>query len=224
MIEHFVDSVYLLVLAAETETRSNDELQDIIEHRTAQNLDITVYVLPVHQFNDWLMKDHPFATRVYQQAILFYDAGITPLAIPNGYNETGSKKMLLEVLVAHTTRAAGFISGAGLFMARKQYALAAFHLHQAAEQIYSGIIWSVTGLCVHTHNLDKLYRYCRHLLPGIQGIFPRNSSPEKELFQWLQKAYVEGRYKNDFGIKYMIVSQLSERVQKLLDLCKTLPC
>jgi HEPN domain-containing protein len=219
--EHSVDSFYLLVLAAETDTRSNDELQDIIEHHPAHPMNITAFVLPVHQFNDWLIKDHPFATRIYQQASLFYDAGITPLAIPNEYNETGTKKTVREVLETHTAQAVEFISGAELFILRKQYGLAAFHLHQAAEQLYSGIIWFITGLRVHTHNLDKLHRYSRHLLPGIHTIFPRDTVPEKELFRWLQKAYVDGRYNSGFTVKYMVVSQLSERVQKLLDLCKT---
>jgi uncharacterized protein len=221
--EHAVDSFLLLVLAAEAETRSTDELQDIIEHRSEHQTGITAFVLPVQQFNDWLIKDHPFATRVYQQAGLFYDAGITPLAIPNDYDEPASKKILREVMDTHTAQAIEFISGADLFIIRKQYALAAFHLHQAAEQLYSGMIWFVTGLRIHTHNLDKLYRYSRHLLPGMHTVFPRDSGPEKELFRCLQKAYVDGRYNSGFTVKYLVVSQLSERVQKLLELCKTLP-
>ncbi|HTE09344.1 MAG TPA: HEPN domain-containing protein, partial [Chitinophagaceae bacterium] len=73
-----------------------------------------------------------------------------------------------------------------------------------------------------THNLDKLYRYARHLLPALDTAFPRDSETEKELFRWLQKAYTDGRYNNGFSVKQAIISQLSERVQKLLELCKTL--
>lgn len=218
-----ISAVHLLVLAAESDSRSNDALQDIIEHRTMQNTDITATVFAVHQFNSWLMKGHPFASRVYQHAIVLYDSGAVPLAIPNQYDEAEAKKVLHEVLNVHVTQAAEFISGAELFMLRKRYALAAFHLHQAAEQLYSGIIWLVTGLRVHTHNLDKLYRYSKHLLPGIHTVFPRDSGPEKELFRWLQKAYVDGRYNHAFSVKYLIISQLSDRVKKLLELCKTLP-
>jgi HEPN domain-containing protein len=217
-----VVSFYLLVLAAETDTRSNHDLQDIIEHRSGHNIDITAFVLPVHQFNDWLIQDHPFASRVYQQASLLYDAGITPLAIPGVYNEAATTEMLRSILDTHTAQALEFIAGAGLFMLRKQYGLAAFHLHQAAEQIYSGIIRFLTGLRVQTHNLDKLYRYARHLLPALDTAFPRDSETEKELFRWLQKAYADGRYNSDFSVKHAIISQLSERVQKLLELCKTL--
>lgn len=146
-----------------------------------------------------------------------------PLAIPNQYDEADTKKMLCEVSDKYVAHAAEFISGAELFMLRKRYALAAFHLHQAAEQLYSGVICVVTGLRVHTHNLDKLYRYSKYLLTGIHTIFPRDSGPEKELFRWLQKAYVDGRYNHAFSVKHLIISQLSERVKKLLELCKTLP-
>ena len=222
LMKQIVISFYLLVLAAESDTRSNDDLQDIIEHRSGHNIDITAFVLPVHQFNDWLIQDHPFASRVYHQASLLYDAGITPLAIPDQYNEAVAKQILRSTLDTHTAQALEFISGAELFMVRKRFGLAAFHLHQAAEQIYSGIIRFLTGLRVQTHNLDKLYRYARHLLPALDTAFPRDSETEKELFRWLQKAYTDGRYNSGFPVKQAIISQLSERVQKLLELCKTL--
>ncbi|MEP7279938.1 MAG: HEPN domain-containing protein [Bacteroidota bacterium] len=217
-----IESLGLLVLAAETDKRLNDELQDTIEHAAAGSIAITALVLPVHQFNGWLMKDHVFASQVYHEANLLYDAGIVPLAIPNEYS--ANLKAARDILDTHQARAVEFISGAELFIIRKQYALATFHLHQAAEQIYSGTIWSATGLRVHTHNLDKLYRYNRHFVPATQAVFPRDSGPEKQLFHYLQKAYVDGRYNSNFTIKYQTISLLLERVQKLLALCKKNPC
>jgi len=179
-------------------------------------------VLPVHEFNNWLMTDHPFAVKIYHEAYLCFDAGITPLAIPNEYKGSPANEKLRTTLDINIARATEFISGAELFVVRKQYALAVFHLHQAAEQLYSGIIRFITGLRVHTHNIDKLHRYARHLMPGVDVLFPRDSGVEKELFQYLQRAYVDGRYNPGFVLKYAIVSQLTERVQKLLELCKPL--
>ena len=220
--EHRIDSLLLLVLAREAETKSADELQNIIEHGAIEHAVVTALVLPVQQFNRWLMKNHPFATRVYRQATLVYDAGVIPLAIPNVCNEAALQQKLQNTFDTHIIKAIEFISGAEWFVQRKQYPLAAFHLHQAVEQLYSGIIRFTTGLRVHTHNIDKLYRYARHLRPGIYAIFPRDSLREKELFRQLQKAYIDGRYNSTFSIKAVIISQLSERVQNLLQLCKNL--
>jgi hypothetical protein len=73
----------LLALAAENEQRTNDMLQQIIENNCSAENNITAFVLPVHQFNKWLMQVHPFACKVYHNAQLCYNAGRVPLAIPD---------------------------------------------------------------------------------------------------------------------------------------------
>ncbi len=118
--------------------------------------------------------------------------------------------------------AAEFLSGAELFTIRKQFPLAAFHLHQAAEQLYTGIIHIITGLRVQTHNLDKLHRYSKHLLEGLPALFPRDTQQEKHLFKLLQKAYIESRYANDYCIKPEELQLLYKRIIRLLELCKSL--
>ena len=107
-------------------------------------------------------------------------------------------------------------------MIRNQLPLAAFHLHQVAEQIYTGVIYFVTGLNMETHNLDKLYRYSRYLAKGLAEIFPRDSDHEKFIFRVLQKAYIESRYGNEFKVKRTDVEELRQRVLKLMDVAAAL--
>jgi uncharacterized protein len=218
--EHLIEALNILVLTGESENRSNDELQDIIEHRLGIQLSVTAFVLQATQFNIWLKKEHPFAFKVIHKAKLYYDAGNIPLAIPEGYNEVLANDILLCELDQKTNKAVEFLAGAELFIVRNQFELAAFHLHQATEQIYSAVIRFTTGLLVQTHNLEKLYRYSKYLLPGLKDLFPRDTEFERNIFQCLQKAYLGARYDADYSVKYKGVSQLYERIKKLLILCQ----
>jgi uncharacterized protein len=210
----------LLILPGENERRTNDILQDIIENRCNEDSLTTALVLPVQQFNKWLMGGHPFASKVYHTAHLCYDAGNIPLAIPGDCNPVDTQNTLLQAFSRSIQVATEFISGAELFTIRRQFPLAAFHLHQAAEQLYTGIIQVITGLRVQTHNLDKLYRYSRHLAEGLEEIFPCDSQQEKHLFKLLQKAYIESRYRMEYKIKQEEVALLHSRILKLVGICE----
>ena len=219
---HLIEAVIILVLISESESRPSEELQDIVEHRLGIQIPVSAFVVRFGQFNSWLKKDHPFAVKVIHNAKLYYDAGNFPLAVPEGNKELAANVFLMRDLEQKTNKAIEFLAGADLFIVRNQFELAAFHLHQAAEQIYSGIIRFTTGFEAQTHNMDKLYRYSKYLLPGLKNIFPRGTEIEKKLFQCLQKAYLGARYDTDYSIKYTEVSQLFERIKKLLILCQSI--
>jgi HEPN domain-containing protein len=218
--EHIIEALNILVLTTESEKRSSDELQDIIENRLDIRIPTTAFVMQAVQFNGWLKKDHPFALKVALNAKLYFDAGKIPFSVPNAINELAAKEILRGDLEQKIRKAVEFLAGAELFIVRKQFEMAAFNLHHAAEQVYTGIIRFNTGFLVQTHNLDKLYRYSKYLLPGLKEIFPRGAENEKRLFQYLQKVYLGSRYNVDFSVKYEMVLLLFERVNKLLILCQ----
>src|SRR6266700_1143048 len=99
------------------------------------------------------------------------------------------------------------IVGAELYPLRRQFTLAAFLLHQAAEHAYTIIIRVVTGFRASTHNLDKLIRYSLPFSAELSTLFPRHTEKEDHLFRQLQKAYIYGRYKDDYVVteKEMLV-------------------
>lgn len=218
--QHLIEALNILVLTGESEKRSHEELQDIIENRLGLQIPVTAFTVRAGQFMGWLNKDHPFAVKVVNMAKLYYDAGNFPISMTKEYNESAANDLLLWELEQKTNRAGEFLAGADLYIVRMQYELATFHLHQAAEQMYSGIIQFTTGFEVQTHNLDKMYRYSKYLLPGLKDIFPRDTEIEVKLFHCLQKAYLGGRYDSHYSIKYPEVSQLFERIKKLLILCR----
>ena len=108
-----------------------------------------------------------------------------------------------------------FIAGAALYQVRLQYTMAAFMLHQAAEHALHSIFKKATGLHINTHNIDKLLRYCTMVNYKMPSIFPRNKANNEKLFQLLQKAYIDTRYKDDFTIKNEELNAIMEGVKRL---------
>jgi HEPN domain-containing protein len=111
-----------------------------------------------------------------------------------------------------------FMAGAELYIQRQQWPLAAFMLHQAAENALHAILKAATGLHMNTHNLDKLLRYCSMLTDRMQQILPRNEANNQRLFKLLQDAYIHARYKEALPINLNDITLLMKRVQALLEL------
>lgn len=88
-------------------------------------------------------------------------------------------------------------------------------LHQAAENSLNTILKITTGLYLNTHNLDKLIRYCSMVSYNISEIFSRNNERNERLFQLLQRAYVDGRYSDNYSITKNELALVTERVQIL---------
>ena len=220
--EHSIGAFNILILTNDGEQREQEEIQDIVENRLGLEIPVTAFVLPAKQFRRWFKDGHPFAKNVIRNCKIFYDAGNVPMIHPKEDNEADSKLMLKKDFNQNLGKVVEFLAGAELYIVRKQYELAAFHLHQAAEQAYSGIIRLKMGLQVQTHNIDKLYRYSKYLVPGLKELFPRDLENEKKLFQSLQRAYIGGRYKIDFSIGSLVAIQLYERIKKLLTICQEL--
>ncbi|MBP6022224.1 HEPN domain-containing protein [Ferruginibacter sp.] len=111
-----------------------------------------------------------------------------------------------------------FIAGAELFRVREQNKMAAFMLHQAAEQALLTIFKKATDWPVNTHNIDKLLRYCSMVNYKIPAIFPRDSEAGKRLFGLLQKAYIDTRYKDDFAINSSELNALTQTIKTLQEI------
>lgn len=208
----------LLVLLSPTDKRNIDELQDIIENRCKPHTPVTVIVFNVQQFNHQLTNAHPFACNVHEHGLHVYNAQRTPLAQPNNPDNATLQLHAKEAFEKWHLLAQEFMTGAELYAVRKQFAMAAFMLHQVAERSYVELIQVITGYRAGTHNLDKLSRYAKSFSTAIHLLFPRNSEKEEHLFRQLQKAYIHSRYKDDYAITAQEVQELLVRVQKLLQL------
>ena len=215
----YVGHYYLLILI--DGSKGVHRVQDQIQNTSQNFIPVTAVVLHSDQFKDWLTNGHFFAINVCHKAVLLY--GETLKASTLSIEEVNIKFEKERILVQSKglNMVKEFIAGAELYQLRKQNALAVFMLHQATEHGLQTILKTVAGLYITTHNIEKLISYCSMINYKISALFSRNNEKNERLFQLLQKAYIETRYKEQFLINAYELSKLKERVSNLQKLIQT---
>ena len=215
-----ISHYYMLVLVRKEDNSSYNSIYDKIESRCHSFLPTTVIVLDANHFKDWLQEGHPFACKVYKIAECIYDAGNVIFQEPKAIDELELTTKNEALFNQGINKVQEFLAGADLFRIREQNKMAAFMLHQAAEQAMITFLKVITGLHLNTHSIDRLVRCCSFLSDKIACIFPRNNDKNERLFQLLQKAYIDTRYKEGYCISIDNLLTLTDRVRALEKLVK----
>lgn len=208
----YVGHYYVLVLVDDTANCA--VLENKLETSCRQYIPVTALVLHSHVFTEWLFAGHSFAVAVQQRAVLLHGEPIsfhtvpatTGIAAPEKQKQQGGQQMK------------SFFAGAELYILRKEYKMAAFMLHQCAEQGLLALLKAGSGLHINTHNLDKLVRYCSMVNYRIADIFSQQNEQEERLFQLLQKAYIDTRYKENYQINRVELTAIKDMVAKLINM------
>lgn len=208
----------LLVVTRGGDSRSDYELQDIIESRCRDAVAVTPVVHDIGYVNRRIAEGQIFFGMIRRDAILLYDAGRTPLANA-GTTDLAQVRWLAERDFERWQRqSAAFFKSAEFNLGMSEWKIVVFMLHQAAEQIYQAILLAFTGYKPTTHNLDKLRRYTNRYSVELALVFPRNSEEEDRLFRVLLSGYVDARYKENFVVAEGDARLLTERVGGLLQI------
>ena len=191
-------------------------LENKLENSCRQFIPVTALVLHTAIFVEWLFAGHSFAVRVQQRAVLLYGEAISFHAVPiaTAVTTADTEKQKQQGVQKVTS----FFAGAELYLLRKEYKMAAFMLHQCAEQGLLAMLKAGSGLHINTHNLDKLVRYCSMVNYHITEIFSRQNEQEERLFQLLQKAYIDTRYKDNYQINIVELTAIKDMVAKLINI------
>lgn len=88
-------------------------------------------------------------------------------------------------------------------------------LYQATEHALLTILKITTGLGVNSNNLNKLAQYCSMISDKVPTIFPRIIENDKQIFQSLQRTYIETRYREGYSISMTEMFVLFEKVESL---------
>jgi len=218
VVNHTIEqpAAYLLLLIIDTDAKTCTQIQSIIENHLQQIAPVTCWCMSLTTFNEQLKYGDHFAGNVFTKAERLYvaeDAAFeTPVVI-----------IPLRLQSEWYQRALEFYAGAELYMIRKQYALAAFHLHQCAEQAFTGIIYNTCGYRPSTHNLLLLYKYACWFEPSLHSLFPATANNEDNLLHLLQRAYKESRYTSEYSIKGKQLEAIKDKIQQLLQQARVLP-
>ena len=201
-------SSFFLVLVVATDSKTCTAMQSKLECLLQPLADTTVWCIPLTAFNQKLTEGDYFASRLMNEGERLEYARNAEIIPAKSY----------PLHPAYTSdwyeRALEFYAGAELYIIRKQFALAAFHLHQCAEQALTSIIFNKSGYRPSTHNIALLYRYAGWFEPELIPLF--STEKDKELLQILQNAYTGSRYDKDYTIKGKALEEGKEKISLLL--------
>jgi uncharacterized protein len=218
---------FLLILIRDLSNMELHEWQDKIENHCKSIMPVTTIVLQTATYEEWLKAGHRFAQTVSQSAVPIYNSATLSREVSQNNTGTTIEKHPEKQFAEGLTRAKEFLAGSELFQVRKQNTMAAFMLHQSAEQSLRTLLKTGTGFHANTHNIGRLLRYASLVSHQLPDIFPQKTEQDKRLFNLLQKAYIDARYNNDYKINSDDLLCLTEKVrhiQKILsDAGKSLP-
>ena len=115
-------------------------------------------------------------------------------------------------------RANGFLRQANHAYNDKDYRIASFDLHQAAENYYYAIRLSFTLRNNKQHNLSKLSGSAKRYSEDLKTVFPQDTPEEKRLFALLKAAYVDVRYNPHFVVTKEDIDKLIPKVELFRDI------
>ena len=213
--QHRVLQYHFLALLEQGQEYITSATQDKIENGCRAITSVSACVLGMKQFNEWLSSGYSFAHQIFHNALLCHDAGTIPFASPGRYHQPGSHELKLW-----RDRAKHFFAGAEQYISQKQYALAAFMLHQCTEQSLIALIMAATGFRAPWHKMERLINMALPLSEGLDEIFPRDTEKEEGLFRLLQNAYTQPRYRHDYEISATEILTLADRVRRVMELTK----
>ena len=210
----------LLVVTSRGERRFDHDIQDIIENKCRIHASVTVLVHDIDHVNLRLLEGQYFFSLLGHEGVLLYDAGNVPLARAAVPDLIGIRLMAQKDFDRWSRHARAFFESAVFNQQKKEYWLAVFLLHQAAEQIYQAILLAFMGYKPCTHNLDKLRRYTHRFSIELALLFPRDVASENRLFKLLLASYLEARYKEDYIITENELQELIQRIERLLSIAR----
>jgi uncharacterized protein len=213
-----LDAYDLLVITRTVDRRSDYELQDIIENRCRDRVAVTALVHDIGYVNERLSEGQYFFALLDIEGILLYDSRRVPLVKAEMPNLEEVKWMAQRDFERWGQQARAFFRSAEFNLDIREWKIATFLLHQAAEQAYQAILLVFTGYKPTTHNLDKLRRYTNRFSVELAMIFPRDNPEEDDVFRLLSSGYVDARYKEEFMITEEEARVLLERVRRLLNI------
>lgn len=214
-LHEYTSDYDILVITVRGDDRHEYDLQDKIEARCHFRTPVTVIVHSIDFVNARLAEGQYFFSDIKKEGILLYDAGNIPLADLKELSTKERHDIAKEDFEHWFTTAEKFLKGANLYYKERDFNMAAFMLHQAAERTYSAVILVFAGYRPRTHNLGKLMRLCRDFAPDLSNVFQTNDNKENALFTILKKAYIDARYKKNYQITEEEVAILIEKVKLL---------
>ncbi|MFA7185233.1 MAG: HEPN domain-containing protein, partial [Victivallales bacterium] len=180
--------------------------------------DLSIIFHSVWAFKRAVNKGFYFFADIIREGIMLYSSGRVPLPEIKELSVRERKYYAQKDFDNWFKSANDFFKYYAIACTNKDYKIAAFNLHQAAERFYTTVSLTFTGYKPKLHDLEKLGIRAQTLSDEFKDIFPRKTQKENDLFELLKRAYVEARYNMDYEITREELEYLAERVKLLLEI------
>lgn len=210
----------LLVVQPNFNHDKDHEIIDLVKNRFPDELSVNVLSHSERSVSTALAEQHPFFTKVFSEGQVLYLAENNHLEI----DKIGSSDAISDEsrqwreCKRSFELSESFLEMASDALGSNIHDVAVFLLHQSMEQMCIASIKAHLKYRPTTHNLLKLIDLIGCYLPHAKSIFPRNTNDEREMFDFLRRAYSDVRYKHNYRIPQHIAFSLLERVNEFQNL------
>jgi HEPN domain-containing protein/predicted nucleotidyltransferase len=165
--------------------------------------------------NEQLRLGRYFFTDILRDGITLFEEDGFPFVVPEALSPRDAYEQTSAYAKKWLGDAAGLLDTARFVRTRGRPNEAAFHLHQAAEKAYHGLILAMTLYSAKTHRLNLLRDRAESLDSRLIGVWPRNNKFERQGFDLIRRAYVEARYSPHYEISEEHLAWLEDRAKEL---------
>ena len=209
----------ILVVTGQKATALDTGLWDGITH-TINALDLSAHAKlithDIQELNIKLAEGQYFYTDIKKEGCVLYDSGRHALAEERVLDEKERQRIAQDHFDHWFKRAQSFLKNYRFNLDQKDYSMAAFMLHQAAEASYKTLLLVFTNYNPNEHLLDLLIEETRDFSGELESVFPRKTQQEQDLFSLLDYAYIGARYDPGYKISAEGLAYLGERVEMLM--------
>lgn len=205
----------LLFVQSSTTLYKEHEISDLISNRFSSDVSVNVLSHSVNSVRSELNEGNPFFSQIFNEGEVLYLADDAQLEV----EQRNPKPTIVERKQRREYERSFALSESFLELASEalgsnSHDAGIFLLHQSIEQLCIASIKAHLKYKPTTHNIFKLISLVSCYLPEARDIFPCNTTDERELFDFLKKAYSDVRYKSDYRVPPNVAFSLLVRVNE----------
>ena len=172
----------------------------------------------IRELNRQLGGGQYFYTDIKGEGVMLWNSGRYKLARRRNLKMEEIRKYAQEYFDAKFSDANEFLHLAADSYNRRNYKMASFNLHQAAENLLRVVTLVYTLYSYKDHKLEELIGCCKMHTLEVCVVFPRDTPEEERLFGLLEAAYIQARSNKDFVVTQEDIDALVPRIERLRDI------
>ena len=213
----------ILVVTSDSDTRTElrSKLREIFKDIAVP---VQLIVEKIDYVNSNLEEKQYFFTDIKREGKILFNSGRFELADSKELTPTRRREIAEEDFGQWFGDAQKAFKGANFYFVEKDFGWSAFHLQQTSEMCYTAIEMVFTHYNPHEHNLETLRDRALPFDRRIKDVLPYETEEQQELFDYLNFAYIGGRYRSDeeFPVTKEQLDYWSKEAMKLLNLTETI--